>query len=67
MLGLAAIMSAKNYTFVKDNHQNLNYIFPFGIDSNAKIFGESFASFYLAFNALVPLSMVMLIEIMKMI
>lgn len=67
ILLLAGLMAGLNFNFLSKNESNLDYIFPEDDTNIYAIASQSFASYYLLFNTLIPLSIIVLIEFAKMI
>ena len=66
VLLLGAVLALRNHYFVKNNFDSLGYIFV-EQPQMPKLFGETFGSFFLVLNAFVPISLVFMLEIIKLV
>jgi magnesium-transporting ATPase (P-type) len=66
ILSLAGIMTGRLYSFVSAYGAKMKYIYPEPNFSPSTITGNAYATYYILFNSLIPLAMVVCIEIAKM-
>ena len=66
LLTLAGIMSGRLYHWVSTYGPKMKYVYPEKNSNWAGIAGTAYASYYVLFNNIIPLSMLVTLEIAKM-
>jgi hypothetical protein len=62
---MAGIMSGRLYSWSSTNGQKMSYVYPEKESDWASIAGKAYASYFLLFNAVIPLAMRVTLEIAK--
>ena len=59
-------MAGKLYHYILENGSKMKYIYPETIIDAAGFAGNAFATYYILFNSLIPLAMLVTLEIAKL-
>ena len=66
LLSLAGIMSGRLFSWVSTYGPKMKYVYPEKNPNWSSIAGAAYASYYVLFNGIVPLAMLVTLEIAKM-
>lgn len=66
ILSLSGIFAGRLYRFILENGPRMRYIYPEKDIDAAGYAGNAYASYYIIFNSLIPLAMLVTLEIAKL-
>lgn len=66
ILTFSGIFAGRLYHFIKDHGSKMRYVYPEPVINAASYAGNAYASFFIIFNSLIPLGMLVTLEIAKL-